>query len=161
MPASGESWLHCSPIQFRAARGAAPLHFQKGALILLACELALADRIKAKKAAKELVPGDVYRHMSIISACWYIDDFDRIAFKELIEKHPNALTNLRDAAKQKAKTFLDHMAKGHTVTRPTATAVKEYIDKNVPGLRLGAVNPKPGRELGHLQATDFEHIDAG
>ncbi|MFL9841726.1 hypothetical protein ABS767_12190 [Sphingomonas sp. ST-64] len=160
MPMSGNNWNDCSDIQFRRARNRHPMFFQKAALVILACELALADRIRVGRVNDKTVTAlDVYSKMSIIPACWHIDDFDRAALKTLIESDEEALTKLRDAAAQTKKTFVEHMVVGHTVTLKTAKAVKKYLDENHPHLGVGAINARLSNGLGTKNATEFEHID--
>lgn len=160
MPMSGNNWNDCSDIQFRRARNVKPIFYQKAALVILACELALADRIRVGRVNdKQVTALDVYKNMSIIPACWHIDEFDRTALKRLTDADPDVLNKLRDRSAQTAKTFVDHLATGHTVTLKTAKAVKRYIDEAQPKLGIGSLNARQSNGLGTKNATEFEHID--
>lgn len=162
MPASGDNWNGCSEVQFRHFRNGQPMFFQKAALILLACELALADRIRTGRAREaSLSPQDVYRHMSIIPACWHIGDFDKAANGALGNEDPQAPLRIRDAADQANKTFLGHLAAGYTVTYETASSVKKYLDEFHPRLQVGAVSHKSAPPLGIGHATEYETVALG
>lgn len=162
MPVSPDSWMSCSDVQFRHARNTRPISLPKALLIIVACELALTERVRLGRAIDATVNGlSVYDKMSIIPACWHIDDFDKDAKVALLREDPEADAKLRDAAGQTKKTFLDHLAVGQTVTLETARAVKRYLDANHPRLGIGAVSARPSNKLGVRHATDFEHLDAG
>ena len=157
---SGNHWDSCSEVQFRNARGVKPVFYQKASLVILACELAIRDRIEnGLPHTPGLVPSDVYKNMGIIPSCCHIDDFSKSVF-DALEKIPNAINAIRDTAGQLERGFLKHLATGYTVTFETATAVKKFLDENHPELGVGGVNASPTNSLGNKQASDVQHIDA-
>lgn len=158
MPGPRGIWAQCGLPQFRFVPAVKALYFQKAALILLACELALQDLANRGLLPDGVSPLDVYVHMAIIPACWHIDDFDKSALDQ-INKLPDVKKNLRETAKQSRRNFIDNLPSGYTVTLRTAVAVKSFCDEHVPSLQLGAVNAKPVAPLGTRHASDTETVE--
>jgi hypothetical protein len=162
MPNSGENWKDCSLNQFRYARLGRAVYFQKAALVIVACEIALTETTNDGRIVdKSVSPDDVHHHMSIVPAVWNIDSFNPEYLTDLNHRHPNAKGALRDAAGQRSTDVIDRMAEGYTVTSSTALDVKKYIDGNFREHPVGNVRAHPGRKrLGRLRATDDEIVDA-
>ncbi|MBI1186190.1 MAG: hypothetical protein GC206_02490 [Alphaproteobacteria bacterium] len=166
MPGPRDAWTEFSYNQVRHAKNGMPLYFQKAAIVMLCCELAMRDRIKGKKERSRLRiehedEQQIYLYMSIIPACWNIDDFNRAYLDRLEDAHPGAKAQLCDAAGQTSIRVIEELADGYTVTRATAAAIKDFVDKTYPRFPLGRVRARPGKRLGRRHASDKEALDRG
>lgn len=161
MPSSAKQWDQCGLPQFVFAREAQPTFFQKCALVIVSCELALRDRIAQNKPLRKkgMQPEDIYGYMNIIPACWSIEEFDEPAFRDLNSMYPGADNEIKAHASQRARTFLKHLSTGYTTTFATAEASRAYMADKCPKVRVGALSASPNRPLGINGATTFEKVD--
>jgi hypothetical protein len=166
MPGPRDAWTEFSYNQVRHAKNGMPLYFQKAAIVMLCCELAIRESLRGNRARRSLridhqSGADVYRYMRIIPACWNIDDFNKTYLDGLESAHPGAKAALRDAAGQTSIRVIEELADGYTVTRETAARIKAFIDENYPKFPVGRVRAKPGKRLGRKHASDKEAVDRG
>ncbi|MET1416810.1 hypothetical protein ABVF61_31430 [Roseibium sp. HPY-6] len=165
MPNSNNNWTgQIARQQFNAARNHKPLFFQKAAVIIMACELAAEKMLASGRTLQDInAAEDIYRFMSIIPACWNINDFDADFYNQHIAKDKAAQETLRRASKQSQKTVIAELANGHTVTYETARAIKSSIDDDLPdNVNVGDVRARPGKQkLGHKRTSDYEVCDCG
>lgn len=161
MPESGTRWNECGSPQFKRARHRGTTYFQKAALIIVACELALEQRIKDKLPLRtQISMQDIYQHMGVIPACWHIEEFTPDQARLLKAQYPEAELALKTECGQEARTFIDHLANGYSTTFETAKKTRDYIATNCKKVTVGRVSPMPGRLLGVKGATEFETIDS-
>lgn len=162
LPVGRGEWDYCSAPQFGHAANRKPMLFQKCALVIAACELALQKRMADDPSRFQSidVPQHVYTHMSIIPCVWNLNDFGDEQLKILLSKYPTARTSLANAAGQEVrKQFLEAMTVGHTVSYRTASGVKNYINEHFNDVPVGEVRVVPGSFLGRLKATEQELVD--
>lgn len=146
--------------QLNAARNHKPLRFQKAATILVACELAAAERLERYGECGEIhSPQDIYRHMKIVPACWNINDFNP-PFLEELRSQPENYQGLQRYIAQD-KQVLEDLANGHSVSFDTAKDIKEWLDKKT-DMDVGQVRARPGKKmLGRKSASLNERIALG
>lgn len=165
MPNSNQMWKQdIARPQFNVAARGDPLFFQKAAIILMACELALEEALEEGEEVKDIKkPEDIYQKMSIIPACWNVNDFNIGFYEKLRKAEPDVPGKLQNAAAQESASVFEHLSNGNTVTFETAKAVKAEIDGNCgPDFNVGNVRAKPGvKRLGKQKASEFETIDRG
>ncbi|MBF9036834.1 hypothetical protein HKCCE2091_21580 [Rhodobacterales bacterium HKCCE2091] len=147
--------------QFNAAWNRNPLMFHKAATVIVACELALQDRLDSGLSIEGITSGlDVYRYMTVIPACWNIDDFDAKSWAEIRER-PNALSNICTATGQNNSRVFEKLSQGGTVTAETAHDAHHAVTQKLGYNGIGGVRAKPGSHLGIGEAISDEHLDRG
>ncbi|WCT74297.1 hypothetical protein PQ455_03450 [Sphingomonas naphthae] len=163
MPNSGTSWNECGEPQFRAAAYHQPTYFQKCAMVIVACELALQAHIEAARPMRQgIAPSDVYRIIKILPSVWCIEEFDEEALRTLKGKYPKAEGEIKTAAAQQQRTFLKHLASGYTTTLATARTTRDYIATNCPLVTVDNLSPRPiNNLLGMLGASPNQTVDLG
>lgn len=164
MPNSKNVWTQdIARPQFNTASRGLPMLFQKAAIILMTCEVAVEDGLASGEQYDDIAsPEDIYGIMSVVPACWNVNDFNRSFYDELKKKETGVIDLLRDEAAQDQPAVFEHLAKGNTVTYSTAVQVKNAIDqKCAEGFSVGKVRATSGKTLGTLKATDFETVDRG
>ncbi len=164
MPNSGKAWSEgIARQQFNVAKRREPLHFQKAAIIIMACEIAAEAALGQGREMPDINDAkDVYTTMSIIPACWNINDFNRDLISRL-EKLPDAFDKLKEATGQDSPTVFRHLAVGNTVTWETAAKTHHVISNDFDSsFKVGKVRAHPGRgSLGKQKATEFERVNIG
>lgn len=164
MPNSGSRWNEkIARQQFNLARNHRALFFQKAAIIIMACELAVEELLKSGREIKDISgPEDVYKYMSIIPACWNVDEFNEGYLNKL--ENVGALDRLREVTGQRSKAVYHDLANGHTSTFETAKRLREALETELDpsSSSVGRVRARPGRrKLGKLRASEFETADFG
>ena len=157
-------WGAIAPQQFFNVAKNRPVLFPKAALFILACELALSDLLEAREnpddpryaalaeedvqISGEITTGcEVYRHMSIVGACWNINDFNNSYVQKKIELVPTCFLELSSQFDEQQPTALfEEITAGHTITYPTARKIKDYADNTSPP-EVGDVRAKSGKKL--------------
>ncbi len=131
-------WDSLSYNQLRACRSQQPVFLQKAALILLACEHALADH------GADALKAQMYKHMKVLPAVYRIDLFDRAFIREAESAAPGFIGDLSAATGQPALFFKD-LADGRPATlgtvRTSLSAMRTLL-ADTASLRA---------RLGHLQ----------
>lgn len=165
MPNSNNNWTgQIARQQYNAARNHTPLFFQKAAIVIMSCELAAEAMLANGRVLQDIdTPQDIYRFMSVIPACWNVNDFNKDFYNQYVAKDKAAQEKLKVAATLSQKAVLWDLADGHTVTYETAKAVKEAIDQDFPeDVNVGEVRSKPGKKnLGKKRTSDYEFCDCG
>jgi len=164
MPGPRDAWEEFSYNQVRHAKNGLPLYFQKAAIVILCCDLAVEAALSKKRSSLRVdheSSEDIYHYMSIIPACWNIDNFNSKYLEDLEKKHPGAKFSLRDAAGQTSTGLIEDLAAGLTVTRETAEAISLNIDRLYPDHPVGRVRARPGKRLGRKHASEDETFDRG
>lgn len=163
VPLNNEAWTKLSYNQFRFARLGQALQFPKAALVILACELAVDQAIKDNRTLRMKVSAgaDIYKFMSIIPACWNLDDFNQAYLEGRQKLEPRVFERLRDGAGQTSKKVIEDLANGHTVTRDTAMGVKERLVELSAEDAAGDARAHPGNNLGTKSASENESFDKG
>jgi hypothetical protein len=160
-PGPSNVWDELSSNQFRAARNGKAMYWQKAALVILACELAVAAAMSKGRIVRGLsYPAEVYSFLKIVPACFNVDGFNARYLDVLLDAHPGA-TNPIALATRQSKSILEDLTAGYTVTRRTAYAIVNHIAGNYPDHPVGPVRGKPGRKLGVKSASENETLDLG
>lgn len=163
MPNSNQFWKQdIARPQYNVATRGDPLYFQKAAIVIMSCEVAVEDALNEGVSCDEIeIPEDIYKKMSIIPACWNINDFNIEFYSRLIDSNGDVKDRLVESSNQESSTVIENLAKGNTVTYNTALSIKNEIDSST-GFKVGKVRATPGgRKLGRLRASEFEKIDRG
>ena len=160
MPGPKRVWDEISNNQFRSARNAEAMYFQKAALVILACELAVADALANGKEVRGVrSAADVYSFMKIVPACFNVDGLNEKYVERLTKDRANAVNQIAAAAKQPPSVIID-LSKARTVTRATAEKIVDYVLAR-PGDYdpIGPVRGRPGKKLGIKRCSPDETID--
>jgi hypothetical protein len=164
MPNSGVRWTeNCARQQYNHAFNKGRLFFQKAAVIIVSAELALRDAIVAgtlREAKPDLTPEHVYTFMSIIPACWNVDEFNMDYVERVKANTPLFRSDLSRACGQNS-TVIDHLSTHFTVDFDTANDIKDHIDRTHPQNPVGDVRARPGRQLGTKGASTNLNLDFG
>lgn len=163
--------------QFYNVTAGRPVFFPKACLFILACEIVLQEMIDEQNelsdeelAAQEaedeevVVPAEiltgqeVYRHMRINGACWNINGLNLNFIKDKLNVDPSLMEGLPEATYQTDfEVFYQH-ARGHTLTYPTARAIRDFSRNEESGFDgLGRLRSTAGRKiLGTENAASHE-----
>lgn len=163
-------WQDMSRQQCNAAFNGSPMFLSKALYFLMTCELAIADLIERKGRIPNIqpptitAPGDIYKVMGIIPACWSVTSFDSRHLDAAIEAEPEFLSKLsRNCGQGASGQFLRELARGATVQYKTAKAVADYCRthcKDVFGSDAAVISRKI-KKLGSKGATELEGVDRG
>lgn len=162
MPDPKNAWSQIARIQFSAASNQKPMFFQKAAMVLMACELAVEEMLKGNIDTGEIKkPEDIYTTMSVVPACWNINDFTE-EFLEKLGKSSQGVSTLKQSTGLSSKA-LEQVASGYTVTWQTANKIKSTLEEQYhQDVTVGRVRSKPGRKrLGKKAASEYESVDLG
>ena len=142
-----------------------PQFFSKAVQTLAFCEAQLITLHKSGKI--EIHPYEMYDHMKIQAATYYISNFSSVLFEDLKAQTKNLVSLLLTRTHQVNPQVFDDMAAkdsgdGHierkTVTRNLAIATKSAIEELCAGVDLGPVtsiiNPVQG-----VNPASSEHIE--
>jgi hypothetical protein len=148
-----------APQQFALAKKTQPMFFHKAFGVLVTCEIALREKQAEGRADAALEsPLQVYSRMRVISACWNIDMMNSNCLSRLESASPGAIDEVAAKVGQDPQVLWD-MGEGHTVTYQTATAIKKVLDEDYGKyVRVGVVRPRPGKDLGTLDASPHETV---
>jgi hypothetical protein len=164
---SDERWReNVARQQFDRAVNRSSQYIQKAATIIVACELCATDMIKSKNTTlKESIskPEDIYKMMSIIPACWNVNDFNQDFMTKVNASGAPHLRTVQHAIGEDSSDVLKDLADGFTVTYPTAKGVFEAVNGELPSeFSVGSVRARPGRrKLGKKRASHNEIVDNG
>lgn len=163
MPESGELWSQpVARVRFNSVKNGEPQRFAKAAMVVMACELAVADALNNGREFKEIEsPEDIYGKMTIIPACWNIDDFNQKTLAQ-IDQTPGAMEAIKAETGQRNSKVFEQLASGNAVTWETANKLKKFLERSeMEHLKVGEVRARPGRMLGRKKASDEEEVDKG
>lgn len=139
-----ESYSSRQAIKGLSIRNRAPLKFPKAVQTILLCYCALARRTRRKA---EISPDEVFKHMRIEPACFYLRDFDRYQLSEFERREPGTLDLLREMTSQRTRVVFSDMAHGHTVSRALAERTANALARLFPDQPIGGIDYRyqPGR----------------
>lgn len=162
-------WEKLSKPQFYSARSREPMQFAKASLVILACELALEERL-AKQEAGKLDPkfhideavksgAEVYSHMAIVPACWHLSGFGEEYVERQKALRPTFARDLAQHIRQDDE-FLKQLASGHTCSHETVAEILKYCSDIAKASEVpGEIRVSPGRSvLGTLKAASAEKL---
>lgn len=171
-------WDAISIQQYFNVTASRAVNFPKASLFLISCEIALQDLLGQvdSHSSDDLGPAEfsdellrisrdqsasgslVYRHMAVVAACWNVNDFTEHYVQEQVSLRPDFLMKLSNHTRQSSIDLFLQLAKGHTVTYPTARDVKSYCENpDFASARVREVRVRSGRTgLGKLKAADKE-----
>jgi len=164
---SDERWReNVARQQFDRAVNRSSQYIQKAATIIMACELCASDLIKSGNAAlKDSIskPEDIYKMMTIIPACWNVNDFNQDFMAQVDSSGAPHLKTVQHAIGEDSVDVLKDLADGFTVTYPTAKGVLDAVNSELPSeYSVGLVRARPGRKrLGKKRASHNETVDNG
>lgn len=165
---SDAQWDNVARQQFNRANAQKSLFLQKAANVIVSCELCaqdLLDNGKLKETAKADITsgGDIYKRMSIIPACWNVNDFNSSFLEEVEEHDPALLKKIARASGEGSTDILNDLAAGNTVTHQTAAAIEAEVTNGLPDqFSVGGTRARPGKKkLGLKRAAASERVSCG
>jgi hypothetical protein len=120
---------HFSIAQLVKASNHEPLLFEKAALSILLLEIAGRE--------KDIPSRDIYEHISINPAVFYVSGFDLSVWTELPLRGPRILDRLQQETRQQDNHVFHDLAQGKTVSFDLATKVARVLQAT--GLVSGRV----------------------
>lgn len=161
-------WDNVARQQFNRANGQKSLYLQKAANVIVSCELCaqdLIDRGTLKESAKADIAsgGDIYKRMSIIPACWNVNDFNSDFLAEVEAHDSTLLKKIARASGEGSLAILKDLAGGSTVTHQTAAAIEAEVTNGLPKqFTVSGTRARPGKKkLGLKKASSSEHVSCG
>lgn len=115
--------------------------FDKAVKIIVLCET-IADALRKKHG--DVVPRgkEVYRHLQILPAVFYIHDFNRSVLDQAQSQDGKFLTDLRTATQQPTSEVFRDMADRKTVSRWLAQCTSDFFAERLPKVDLGSVSSR-------------------
>jgi hypothetical protein len=144
------------------------MFLSKALYFLTACELAIEDLLRRQARIPNIqtpmieAPGDIYKVMGIIPACWSVAPFDAKHLDAAVEADGEFLSKVsRHCGQGASGQFLREIARGATVQYKTAKAIADYCRshrKDVFGTNIAVISRKM-KKLGSKGATELEGVD--
>lgn len=152
----GGDWTPPAYNQFTRAFSNKPATLERVAVVIASMERVYSDSLITSGLQGNAL--DLYDLISIVPACYNIDDFTEDKLNA-IRDMPNGITTLLRACSQRAPSLLKELATGHTVLRDTALQIRRAIKENFPSIEVGVVRPYPGSGgLGKKVAAPSEFV---
>jgi hypothetical protein len=136
----GGDWSAPAYNQFTRAFGSKPVTLERAVTVIGSMEVLYSDAVASGRLNGNAL--DLYKIVSIVPACYNVDDFTPEVL-ERIRAVTNGTDTLLRACSQRASKILDELAGGHTVTRTTALRIQQAIQNSL-SMQVGTIRPYPG-----------------